>query len=700
MNRCWMRSVVLCAATLLSTSTAWCFDKDMTRKIVTVSPQGSPALTVDDLRKAASFLSANASPANVWTWRFLPGNYVINASILVPNRGVLKGVNIVSDPAAPARIVRHPVWDTAHSPQPLLILRFCRNISLSGFEFHGKTVDFPETPVWSVQGEDQGVEFSSCDTVSVNGNKFFNIGNAALRVATDQEDPVQGVNSFRTTVTNNLFDNIYQISTTTTDKLHGGSAHYRLANNVFRRLHGSIKFATRTEGATNVAIVNNVVESSTHFGLEIVNYQQMEIRGNVLQNIAENAITMYTDGNGEAMTKGFPWGDNFTIAGNVIRNAGGAIRYSHKPFWDGTQNVPKNLVITDNALDAISGIDPATIYVGGIRVAGLNISNNRFIGTGSTRDIQFPTDSTGITQTGNASLNARPVRDLDGNLKSQVVWQQPSNAQLVQWPAPSVWSPSQLTIPAGWTVVAMADIDADRRVDAILNNALTGQIAVLTTGRPGSAQPLAKLDSTWQLAAVGDLNGDGRADLVWRHANDSVTVAWYMGQDASGVTSFTRSTFQMDAAWQLIGASDFDGDGKADLLWRQPNTANTALWLMDGTLIKSKPALSLDATAYLVGIGDFDGDGKSEILMRNPLTGLLGIVYGAAGAQIRVDTLSGPDPQTWRTGTVGDFNGDGCSDIVWRNASSGQISVWLMRGSAMLSATPVSGIDSTWALIR
>ena len=699
MNRHWIRSAALCAA-LLSTNTAWCFDKDVATRTLTVRPQGSPALTVDDLRKAATFLSANASPTNVWTWRFLPGDYVLNASILVPNGGVLKGVNIVSDPAAPARIIRTAVWDTAHSPQPLLILRFCRNISLSGFEFRGKTVDFPDQPDWSVQGEDQGVEFSSCDTVSVKDNKFFDIGNAALRVATDQGDPVLNVNSFNTKVTGNVFDNIYQISTTTTDRDHGGSAHYTLANNVFRRLHGSVKFATRTTGAYDVKILNNVIESSTHFGLEIVNYQQMEIRGNVLQNIAANAITMYTDGSAEAMHKGFPWGDNFTIAGNVIRNAGGAIRYSHKPFWDGTQNVPKNLVITDNALDTIQGIDPAMIYVGGNTVAGLTITDNRLLAASAVRDVSFPAESTGVTVARNLTLATRPIHDLDGNLKSQVAWQQPSTNQLMQWPAPSVWSPNPLTIPEGWTVIAMADIDGDRKADPILGNAVTGQIAVLPTTKPTAVQPLAKLDDTWQLFATGDINGDGKADLVWRHANDTATVVWFLSQDAAGSTGFTRTTFQMDASWQLIAAADFDGDGKADLLWRQPNTTNTTIWLMDGATIKGKPFLSLDGSSYMVATGDFDGDGRSEILLRNPTSGLLSIVYGAATAQPRVDTLAGPDPQTWRTGTVGDFNGDGCSDIVWRNASTGQINVWYMQGSTMIGSTLVPGTDASWALIR
>ncbi|MFX8692494.1 hypothetical protein ABTM44_18425, partial [Acinetobacter baumannii] len=82
----------------------------------------------------------------------------------------------------------------------------------------------------------------------------------------------RGVNSFKTTVINNTFNNIYQTATTATDDIHGGTAYSSWINNTFNNLRGSIKFASRTPGAKTIEFVRNMVNGGDHFGLEINNY--------------------------------------------------------------------------------------------------------------------------------------------------------------------------------------------------------------------------------------------------------------------------------------------------------------------------------------------------------------------------------------------------------------------------------------------
>jgi hypothetical protein len=44
-------------------------------------------------------------------------------------------------------------------------------------------------------------------------------------------------------------------------------------------------------------------------------------------------------------------------------------------------------------------------------------------------------------------------------------------------------------------------------------------------------------------------------------------------------------------SWKLIGTSDFNGDGKSDILWQNTNDGTPATWEMNGTSIVSAVAL-------------------------------------------------------------------------------------------------------------
>jgi hypothetical protein len=61
---------------------------------------------------------------------------------------------------------------------------------------------------------------------------------------------------------------------------------------------------------------------------------------------------------------------------------------------------------------------------------------------------------------------------------------------------------------------------------------------------------------------------------------------------------------------QLAGRAhgDFDGDGKADLVWRNFGGNNqTAIWLMDGLTVKWRPHYP-DPNYAVTRVGDLDGD--------------------------------------------------------------------------------------------
>ena len=159
-----------------------------------------------------------------------------------------------------------------------------------------------------------------------------------------------------------------------------------------------------------------------------------------------------------------------------------------------------------------------------------------------------------------------------------------------------------------------------------------------------------------------DFNGDGRDDLLWR--NDQGMVGYWYGQEEGGFAINSRLTYA-PLDWMIIGTGDFDGDGQADILWRNEN-GTIGYWYgeQDGSFTVNNKLAGVPNSWWIEGTGDFNGDGRDDILWRHE-DGRVGTWLGQAdgsfmpGIEITV-------PLNWWITGVGDFDGDGRSDILWQ----------------------------------
>jgi hypothetical protein len=58
-------------------------------------------------------------------------------------------------------------------------------------------------------------------------------------------------------------------------------------------------------------------------------------------------------------------------------------------------------------------------------------------------------------------------------------------------------------------------------------------------------------DTNWEFRSVSDLNGDGRVDVVWRHAVTGQNVAWLMDGLTVSVSAFLPA--MADTDWEIAG---------------------------------------------------------------------------------------------------------------------------------------------------
>lgn len=103
---------------------------------------------------------------------------------------------------------------------------------------------------------------------------------------------------------------------------------------------------------------------------------------------------------------------------------------------------------------------------------------------------------------------------------------------------------------------------------------------------PTQAQYLGNIGTEWEPLAVGDFNGDGKADFAMRRKSDGLIAVYYM--DGSTVLSVElRGT--IEPQWRLFGSGDFDGNKKDDFLWYRPDDGALVLQLMMGLKVPVPP---------------------------------------------------------------------------------------------------------------
>jgi hypothetical protein len=187
-----------------------------------------------------------------------------------------------------------------------------------------------------------------------------------------------------------------------------------------------------------------------------------------------------------------------------------------------------------------------------------------------------------------------------------------------------------------------------------------------------STNTFPQVDLSWHVVTSRDLNGDGKADLIWQNTNGTPGV-WLMNGGPTAQVALTNP----GPSWHLVASGDTNADANSDLIWQ--NTDGTlGVWLMNGTTPTAQVGLANPGANWkVVGTADYNGDARDDILLQNTVNGDLMIDLMNGTSISSTKTISVGDP-SWHAVSTGVFNGQ--AEIAWQN-TNGQVGVWLMNGT-------------------
>jgi hypothetical protein len=153
------------------------------------------------------------------------------------------------------------------------------------------------------------------------------------------------------------------------------------------------------------------------------------------------------------------------------------------------------------------------------------------------------------------------------------------------------------SVPHGFETITSAkdDFGGDGHADMLWRNA-NGTLAYWQMNGTSigssdtvnlSGTPLAP-GASWSIVGESDFSGDGEADLLWRNTSGALSLWTMNGSNvvASQSVIFNGSTLAPDASWTVAAVGDFNGDGMSDMLWRNASGA-LSLWTMNGNTVTS-----------------------------------------------------------------------------------------------------------------
>jgi IPT/TIG domain/FG-GAP-like repeat len=148
-------------------------------------------------------------------------------------------------------------------------------------------------------------------------------------------------------------------------------------------------------------------------------------------------------------------------------------------------------------------------------------------------------------------------------------------------------------VPTNWSTVG------EDSLGNIFWRDTAGDVAVwqVSGSQVVQSASLGNVPSNWVIAGVGDFNGDGATDILWRDTTSGTVAIWFL--NSVFAIQSTASLGAVPNTWSIAQTGDYNGDGKTDILWID-DTGNVAIWFINGSTVASTAGLGNVGTSWSV----------------------------------------------------------------------------------------------------